>query len=46
MGRKPAAATSPAHPAWPVSVVTRTPTATVSIHVPMFEANAPVHSAA
>ncbi len=46
VGTKPAAATSPAHPAFPVDVVTRMPTPTVSIHVPMFETNAPAQSSA
>ena len=46
MGTNPAAATSPAHPAWPVDDVTRIPTPTASIHVPMFDTNAPAHSSA
>ena len=46
MGTKPAAATSPVHPALPVAVVTRMPTPTVSIQVPMFETKAPAHSSA
>ena len=45
-GKKAAADTSPAQPACPVSVVTRIPTATVSIHVPMFETNAPAQNRA
>ncbi len=46
LGTNPAAATRPAQPACPVWLVTSTPTATVSIHVPMLEANAPVQKAA
>ena len=45
-GKNAAADTSPAQPACPVSVVTRIPTATVSIHVPMFETNAPAQNRA
>ena len=44
VGTNPAAATSPAQPAWPVAVVTRMPTPTASIHVPMFETKAPAQS--
>src|SRR5438132_3250203 len=46
MGRNPAAATSPVHPACPVRTATRSPTATVSIHVPTFEISAAVHTSA
>ena len=46
IGRKPAAATIPVQPAWPVDVVTRMPTAIVSIHVPMLDMNAPVQNIA
>ena len=46
LGTKPAAATMPAQPACPVDVVTRMPTATVSIHVPMLDVNAPVQNIA
>jgi hypothetical protein len=41
LGTNAAAATIPAQPACPVCSVTRMPTATVSIHVPMFDTNAP-----
>ena len=40
MGRKPAAATSPVHPGWPVRAVTRMPTATVCIQEPTLESRA------
>src|SRR5262249_50644406 len=46
LGMNAAAATNPVHPARCVVVVTRMPTPTVSIHVPMFDANAPAHSSA
>ena len=46
LGTNPAAATAPVHAALPVVSVTYTPIATVSIHVPMFETNAPVQKRA
>src|SRR5207248_219388 len=46
VGTNAAAATSPDQPAFPVWLVTRMPTPTVSIHVPMFDTKAPVHSRA
>ena len=46
IGRNPAAAIVPVHAAWPVCFVTYTPSASVSIHVPMLDTNAPVHSRA
>ena len=45
-GANPAASTRPLHVALFVLVCTRIPTATVSIHVPMFDVNAPLHSSA
>ena len=46
MGRKPAAATSAVQPASPVRSATRSPTATVSIHVPTFEISPADHTSA
>src|SRR4051812_41091390 len=46
VGTNPAAATRPVQPALPVAVVTRMPTPTVSIHVPMFDTNAPAQRSA
>ena len=45
-GTKPAAATRPVQPELSVFAVTWMPTPTVSIHVPMFERNAPVQKTA
>ncbi len=42
MGRKPAAATRPVQPGWPVRAVTRIPTATVCIQVPTLDRRAAV----
>src|SRR5690606_6093665 len=41
LGANPAAATSPAQNDWSVASVTKMPTPTVSIQVPMFDTNAP-----
>ena len=46
MGTNAAAATSPVHLAWPVTSVTKTPTATVCIHEPMLETSAAPHTRA
>ena len=46
MGRNAAAATKAVQPASPVRPATRSPTATVSIHVPTFEISAAVHTRA
>ena len=46
IGTNAAAATVPVHAAWCVCSCTYVPSAIASIHVPMFDTNAPVHSRA